>query len=104
MVSSHWVQIATRLGRTAGAEVAALTGEREPVFVCTVVAADAGEAVLKHAAGEELVRDLRDDGPPRAVLARETVVIDRLQAILKVKAMVHSTGGAKHTGTTTIRS
>jgi hypothetical protein len=45
------------------------------------VAADAGEPVVEHAAGEERVRDLRDHGPPRAVLARETVVIDRLQAM-----------------------
>ncbi|MBC8086732.1 MAG: hypothetical protein H7Z40_05665, partial [Phycisphaerae bacterium] len=45
------------------------------------IAADAGEAVLEDAAGEKLVGDLRDDGPPRAVLAREAVVVDRLESM-----------------------
>jgi hypothetical protein len=39
-------------------EVAALTREREEILVRARVAADAGEAVLEHAAGEELVGDL----------------------------------------------
>jgi hypothetical protein len=38
------------------------------------VTTDAGEAVLQHAAREKLVGDLRDDGTPRAVLAREALV------------------------------
>ena len=47
----------------AGAEVAALpalAGEGQQILVRTVVAADARESVLQHAAGEELVGDLRD--------------------------------------------
>ncbi|MEX1113147.1 MAG: hypothetical protein WED32_01690 [Patescibacteria group bacterium] len=35
--------------------------------------------MLEDAAGEELVGDLRDDGPPRAVLARVAVFVDRLE-------------------------
>ena len=37
--------------------------------MCTVVAADAGVAVLQHATGEERVSDLCDDGAPWAILA-----------------------------------
>ena len=44
-------------------------------------AADAREPVLEHPAGEELVSDLCDDGPPGAVLAGEAVIVDRLQAM-----------------------
>jgi hypothetical protein len=39
-------------------EVAALTRERDQILVRAGVTADAGEAVLEHAAGEELVGDL----------------------------------------------
>ena len=59
------------LGVAARAEIAALAGEREQVLVRAGVAADAREPVVEDAAGEELVGDLRDDGAPRAVLARE---------------------------------
>ena len=69
----------------AGAEVATLAGEGQQILVRTVVAADAGEAVLQHAAGEERVGHLRDDGTPGAVLAREAVVIDRLQAVQMIR-------------------
>jgi hypothetical protein len=69
------------LGVTAGAEVAARAREREQVFVRTVVTANTREPVIEHAAGEELVSDLCDDGAPWAILSRETVVIDRLQAM-----------------------
>ena len=44
------------------------------------IAADAGEAVLQHAAGEEVVGDLCEDGATWAILAREAVVVDRLPA------------------------
>jgi hypothetical protein len=54
----------------ARAEVPALAGEGEQVFVGTGVTPDAREPVLEDAAGKELVRDLRDDGTPRAVLVR----------------------------------
>ena len=64
---------------TAGTEVAALTREREQIHVRAGIVADAREPVVEHAAGEERVRDLRDHGAARAVLARETVVADRLQ-------------------------
>ena len=89
VVSSHCVQIARRLGRTTRTEVAALAREREHVFVCTVVAADAREPVVEHAAGEELVSDLGDDGAPRAVLAREALVVDRLQAMQMIRHQPH---------------
>jgi hypothetical protein len=49
--------------------------------VRTGVAADAGEAVLEYPTREELVRHPRDHGAPRAVLAREALVVDRLQAM-----------------------
>jgi len=45
------------------------------------VAANAREPVVEHAAGEELVSDLRDDGAPWAILARKALVVDRLQAM-----------------------
>jgi hypothetical protein len=65
----------------AGAEVPAFAGEGEQVLVGTVVTPDAREAVLEDAAGEELVRDLRDHGAPRAVLVREALVVHRLQPL-----------------------
>jgi hypothetical protein len=67
------------LGVTARAEIAALTREREQVFVRTVVTANTREPVVEDAAGEELVGDLCDHGAPWAVLAREALVVDRLQ-------------------------
>ena len=84
-MSSHWVQIAWRLGRATGAEVPALAGECEQVFVCTLVAADAREPVVEHAAGEELVGDLCDDGAPWAKLAGKALVVDRLQAVQMIR-------------------
>ena len=59
----------------------ALAGEGKQVFVGTGVTPDAREPVLEDAAGKERVRDLRDHGAPRAVLAREALVVDRLQAV-----------------------
>ena len=73
------------LGVTARAEVPAFAGEREQVFVRACVAADAREAVLQHTAGEELVGDLRHDGPPRAVLAGEAILIHRLQPMQVIR-------------------
>ena len=49
------------------------------------VAADAGEAVLQHATRQKLVGHLRDDGTPGAILAREAVVVDRLQAVQMIR-------------------
>ena len=69
------------LGMTIGAEVPALAGAREQILVRAGVAADAGEAVLQHAARKELVSDLCDDGAPWAILAREALVVDCLQAM-----------------------
>jgi len=80
-VSSHCVQIARRLGVTARAAVSARAGEGQQILVRARIAADAGEPVLQHAAREERVSDLRDHGPPWAILAREAVVVDRLQAV-----------------------
>jgi hypothetical protein len=84
-VSSHCVQMASRFGVATRTAVAALAGEREQVFVCTVVAADAGEAVVEDAAGEALVGDLCDHGAPWAVLAREALVVDCLQALQMIR-------------------
>lgn len=47
-----------------------LAGERKQILVRAGLAADAREAVVEHATGEELVRDRRDHGPPRAVVRR----------------------------------
>ncbi len=44
------------------------------------ISPDAGEAVLEHPAGEELVSDLHDDGAPRAILAREALVVSAARA------------------------
>ena len=85
VVSSHWVQIAKRLGRATGADVAAFTREREQILVRARLAAEAREPVLEHPAGEELVSDLHDDGPPGAVLAGEAVVVDGLQALQMIR-------------------
>ena len=57
----------------------------EQILVHADVAADAGKAVLQHAAGEELLGDWRDDGTPRAVLAHETVVVDRLPSVQVIR-------------------
>ena len=67
------------LGVATGAELPALAREGEEVLVRAGVAADAGEAVLQHAAREELVSDLRDHGAPRTVLACEALIVDRLE-------------------------
>jgi len=80
-VSSHGVQIARRLGRTARADVSARAGEGQQILVRARIAADACEPVLQHAAREERVSDLRDHGPPWAIRAREAVVVDRLQPL-----------------------
>jgi hypothetical protein len=40
---------------------------------------------LEDAAGEELVRDLRDHGAPRAVLAREALVVHRLEPLQVIR-------------------
>jgi hypothetical protein len=45
------------------AEPAALARKSQQVFVLAMVAADPGEAARQVAAFEELVNDLRDDGP-----------------------------------------
>ena len=43
------------------------------------VAADAGEAVLQDAAGEQPVDDCGDDGAPRAAGMGELLVVDQAQ-------------------------
>ena len=69
------------LGVATRAEVAALAREGEEILVRARITADAGEAVLQHATRQKLVGDLRDDGAPWAILAREAVVVDRRQAM-----------------------
>jgi len=73
------------LGVTAGAAVAARAREREQIRVRARLAAAAGEPAIEHAAGEELVGHLRDDGAPRAVLACEALVVDGLQALQVIR-------------------
>ena len=53
--------------------------------MCTIVAPHACEAVLQYAAREELLGNLRDHGAPWAVLAREALVVDRLQALQMIR-------------------
>ena len=66
-------------GVATRAEVAALAREGQQILVRAVVAADAGDAVLEHLTGEELHSHLRDGLAPRAVLAREALVVNRLK-------------------------
>jgi hypothetical protein len=61
-----------------------LAGEREQILVRAGIAADAGEAVLQHAEGEERISALGDDGMLGALLAREALVVDRVQAMQMV--------------------
>jgi hypothetical protein len=62
----------------AGTDVPTLAGEGEQVLVGTGVTPDAREPVLEDAAGKELVRDLRDDGAPRAVMSRDSLLHIRI--------------------------
>ena len=72
-------------GVTARAEVATLARERQLIPVRAGVTADACEAVIEDPIGEELAGDLRDDRAPRAVLAREALVVDRLQTVQVIR-------------------
>jgi len=67
------------LGVTTGAEVAALAGEGEQIFVGAGVAANPGEAVLEEAAGEEPVDDLGDHRAPVAGGRGEALVPDQAE-------------------------
>ena len=73
------------LGVATRAEVPALAGECEQVLVRAGIAADAGEPVLQHPAGEKLVGHAADHRTPRAILAREALVVDRLQAVQVIR-------------------
>jgi len=53
--------------------------------VRTGVAADAGEAVLRHAACEDFVGHLPNDGTPRAILVGKALVVDRLQSVQVIR-------------------
>jgi hypothetical protein len=57
------------IGVAAGTKLPARTREREQVRVRARIAADTREPVVERAAGEELVRDLGDDGAPWAMRA-----------------------------------
>ena len=63
-----------RLGVTTGAEVPALTGERQEILVGAGVAANPGEAVLQEAAGEELIHDLGDHRAPVATVSHQRFI------------------------------
>ena len=52
-----------------GAEPAGFAGESQQVLVLAVVAPDAGKAALQYPAIQELLYDLRNDGP-QATVAR----------------------------------
>lgn len=69
------------LGVAARAAVPARAREREEVLVGAIVTPDARDAELEHAAGNALVRDLPDHGASRAILAREALVVHRVQAV-----------------------
>lgn len=56
------VKIRRRLGRASWREVAARARGRELVLVCTVIAADTGEALLEYSTREELLGHLRELG------------------------------------------
>ncbi len=56
------VRAATRAISPSGAEVPALAGERQQIFVRARDAVDVREAVLEHPARQELVGHLRHDG------------------------------------------
>jgi len=72
-------------GVAARAEVTTLARERQLIPVRAGVTADACDAVIEDPIGEELVGDLRDDRAPRAVLAREALVVDRLQTVQVIR-------------------
>ena len=57
----------------------------EQILVRAGLEAEAGEAVFQHAAVEERLGDLRDDGTPRVVLAHETVVADCLPFVQVIR-------------------
>lgn len=80
--SSHWVQMARRLAWQLGQKLRLLK-ENTSRFSCVSagIAADAGKPVLEHAAGEALAGHMRENRTPRAVPAREELVVDRLQAM-----------------------
>lgn len=73
--SNESVQQRQALGVTTGAEVARLARKGEQVLVRTCVAANARKAVLEDATREELIGDLRPDGPPRTVRGGESLVV-----------------------------
>jgi len=60
--------------------------------VRTVVTANTREPVVEDTTGEELVGHLRDHGAPRAVLAREALVVDGLQAMQMVRDQPKASG------------
>lgn len=62
-------------GVAARTEVARLAREGEEILVRTRVTAHARGAVLEHAAGEELVGHLADDGAPVAVRGGESLLV-----------------------------
>ena len=88
VVSRHGVQRARRLAWQLGQQSRHLQEKADRYFSRTVVAADTRAPVLEHAAGEELVgdlrHDLRHDRAPRAVLAGEALVVNRLQPMQMV--------------------
>ena len=65
----------------ARAEAAAAAGERDKELVAAPGAADAGEALLQIAAGEELLDGPFDDGAPEAVALLVAVVVDALELV-----------------------
>jgi hypothetical protein len=58
------------------AEPAALAGERQDIFVFTVIAANPGKPLLQVAAIKELLHHFRDDGAEVAVPGLVALLID----------------------------
>ena len=63
-----------------GTEPASLAGEGQQVFVLAVIAADAGKPVLKVAAVEELVYDLRYDGAQESIARLVALLVSVLKS------------------------
>ena len=66
-------------GVATGAEVPALAGEREQIFVRASVAAHAGKSVVEDTAREEFVGDLANYRAPVTISMGKAILIDRVQ-------------------------
>ena len=82
-------------GVAARTEVARLAREGEEILVRTRVTAHAREAVLEHAAGEELVGHLAHDGAPVAVRGGESLLV---RGVKRAEVVAHEPKGGEACG------